>query len=118
MAPANSVSVADVPLLIVKVRLTPVVALLLRFTAPLNRALPLPVASKVIPTPLVVVLEKAISALAPVPRTLLNVIPRAAGLLAARVKVVAAELVIFPVAPPLRANELIVSVKPPKASDP
>ena len=59
MTPAIVVSVAAVPWLIVKVRVIPVVALLLRLILPLIVAVPLALASKVIPTPPVVVLEKA-----------------------------------------------------------
>src|SRR6266513_5127828 len=58
IAPAIVVSVAAAPSLIVKVRVTPVVALLLRSIFPLMVAVPLLVASKVMPTPLVVALEK------------------------------------------------------------
>jgi len=58
MTPVIDASVAAVPSLIVKVRVIPVVAVLLRLILPLMVAVPLALASKVIPTPLRVVLEK------------------------------------------------------------
>ena len=59
ITPVIDVSVVAVPSLIVKVRVTPVVAVLLRLILPLIVAVPLALASNVIPTPLVVALEKA-----------------------------------------------------------
>ena len=84
MTPAINVSVAAVPSLIVKVRVTPVVALLLRLIFPLIVAVPLLVASKVMPTPLVVVLENTrFTALDTVVSRICNVV----AVLPARVKV-------------------------------
>ena len=60
MIPPIVVSLAAAPSLIVNVRVKPAVAVVLRLIFPLIVAVPLLLASKVIPTPVVVALEKAI----------------------------------------------------------